>query len=88
MGELRFVRMGFGDEAVDYQVAWDEQRRLHEAADSSAAQLACSASQIVSSQKHDQHAELLRIPQVAEYWSCTQRNGILHAWNRLIGLKA
>ncbi len=31
MGELRFVRMGFGDEAVDYQVAWDEQRRVHAA---------------------------------------------------------
>ncbi|MEU1275974.1 lipoyl(octanoyl) transferase LipB [Streptomyces sp. NPDC005799] len=31
MSELRFVRMGFGAEAVDYQVAWDEQRRVHAA---------------------------------------------------------
>ncbi|MDN3269494.1 lipoyl(octanoyl) transferase LipB [Streptomyces sp. MA15] len=31
MGELRFVRMGFGDGAVDYRVAWDEQRRVHAA---------------------------------------------------------
>ncbi|MCX2922456.1 lipoyl(octanoyl) transferase LipB [Streptomyces sp. NEAU-W12] len=31
MSELRFVRMGFGTEAVDYQVAWDEQRRVHAA---------------------------------------------------------
>lgn len=31
MRELRFVRMGFGAEAVDYQVAWDEQRRVHAA---------------------------------------------------------
>ena len=30
MSELRFVRMGFGAEAVDYRVAWDEQRRIHE----------------------------------------------------------
>ncbi|MFE9925293.1 lipoyl(octanoyl) transferase LipB [Streptomyces sp. NPDC005774] len=31
MSELRFVRMGFGTESVDYQVAWDEQRRVHAA---------------------------------------------------------
>ncbi|MER7915035.1 MULTISPECIES: lipoyl(octanoyl) transferase LipB [unclassified Streptomyces] len=31
MSELRFVRMGFGAEAVDYQEAWDEQRRVHAA---------------------------------------------------------
>ncbi|MFI9241389.1 lipoyl(octanoyl) transferase LipB [Streptomyces sp. NPDC053086] len=31
MSELRFVRMGFGADAVDYQVAWDEQRRVHAA---------------------------------------------------------
>jgi lipoyl(octanoyl) transferase len=31
VSELRFVRMGFGAEAVDYQVAWDEQRRVHAA---------------------------------------------------------
>ena len=31
MSELRFVRMGFGAEAVDYQQAWDEQRRVHAA---------------------------------------------------------
>ncbi|MGA5897817.1 lipoyl(octanoyl) transferase LipB [Streptomyces venetus] len=31
MSELRFVRMGFGDEAVEYQEAWDEQRRVHAA---------------------------------------------------------
>ncbi|WP_328772168.1 lipoyl(octanoyl) transferase LipB [Streptomyces sp. NBC_00286] len=31
MGELRFVRMGFGAEAVEYQQAWDEQRRVHAA---------------------------------------------------------
>ncbi|CAL9583707.1 lipoyl(octanoyl) transferase LipB [Streptomyces sp. Tu 3180] len=31
MSELRFVRMGFGAEAVDYRVAWDEQRRVHAA---------------------------------------------------------
>ncbi|MFJ2826277.1 lipoyl(octanoyl) transferase LipB [Streptomyces sp. NPDC087263] len=29
MSELRFVRMGFGAEAVEYQEAWDEQRRVH-----------------------------------------------------------
>ncbi|MGW1022351.1 lipoyl(octanoyl) transferase LipB [Streptomyces sp. NPDC002577] len=31
MNELRFVRMGFGADAVDYQEAWDEQRRVHAA---------------------------------------------------------
>ncbi|MGW3207821.1 lipoyl(octanoyl) transferase LipB [Streptomyces sp. NPDC001135] len=31
MSELRFVRMGFGADAVDYQEAWDEQRRVHAA---------------------------------------------------------
>ncbi|MFF1479501.1 lipoyl(octanoyl) transferase LipB [Streptomyces sp. NPDC058301] len=31
MNELRFVRLGFGDDAVEYQVAWDEQRRVHAA---------------------------------------------------------
>ncbi|MFI9149209.1 lipoyl(octanoyl) transferase LipB [Streptomyces sp. NPDC053367] len=31
MSELRFVRMGFGADMVDYQVAWDEQRRVHAA---------------------------------------------------------
>ncbi|MEV4949949.1 lipoyl(octanoyl) transferase LipB [Streptomyces sp. NPDC053755] len=31
MSELRFVRLGFGDEAVEYQVAWDKQREVHAA---------------------------------------------------------
>ncbi len=31
MSDLRFVRLGFGPEAVDYQEAWQEQRRVHEA---------------------------------------------------------
>ena len=31
VGELRFVRLGFGAEAVEYQEAWDEQRRVHAA---------------------------------------------------------
>ncbi|MFF8727772.1 lipoyl(octanoyl) transferase LipB [Streptomyces sp. NPDC015171] len=31
MSELRFVRMGFGTDAVEYQEAWDEQRRVHAA---------------------------------------------------------
>jgi len=31
VSELRFVRMGFGAEAVEYQTAWDEQRRVHAA---------------------------------------------------------
>ncbi|WP_329036678.1 lipoyl(octanoyl) transferase LipB [Streptomyces sp. NBC_00178] len=31
MSELRFVRLGFGDEAVDYQEAWQKQREVHAA---------------------------------------------------------
>lgn len=31
MSELRFVRRGFGAEAVEYREAWDEQRRVHTA---------------------------------------------------------
>ncbi|WP_405612387.1 lipoyl(octanoyl) transferase LipB [Streptomyces sp. NBC_00076] len=31
MSGLRFVRMGFGADLVDYQEAWDEQRRVHAA---------------------------------------------------------
>ncbi|MER5436426.1 lipoyl(octanoyl) transferase LipB [Streptomyces sp. NPDC002588] len=31
MSELRFVQLGFGPEAVEYQEAWDEQRRVHAA---------------------------------------------------------
>lgn len=31
VSELRFVRMGFGADMVDYQIAWDEQRRVHAA---------------------------------------------------------
>ncbi|WP_371580833.1 lipoyl(octanoyl) transferase LipB [Streptomyces sp. NBC_01314] len=31
MSGLRFVRMGFDTEAVEYQEAWDEQRRVHAA---------------------------------------------------------
>ncbi|MEV6119538.1 lipoyl(octanoyl) transferase LipB [Streptomyces sp. NPDC052077] len=31
MSELRFVRMGFGERAVEYREAWDEQRRVHAA---------------------------------------------------------
>ncbi|POX40548.1 lipoate-protein ligase B [Streptomyces sp. Ru73] len=31
MSELRFVRMGFGADAVEYQTAWQEQRRVHAA---------------------------------------------------------
>lgn len=31
MSELRFVHLGFGSEAVDYEVAWQEQRRVHAA---------------------------------------------------------
>ncbi|WP_037669074.1 lipoyl(octanoyl) transferase LipB [Streptomyces griseus] len=31
MSEVRFVRMGFGADAVEYQEAWDEQRRVHAA---------------------------------------------------------
>ncbi|MFB7515928.1 lipoyl(octanoyl) transferase LipB [Streptomyces sp. NPDC056144] len=31
MSELRFVRLGFGEEAVEYQEAWDKQREVHAA---------------------------------------------------------
>ncbi|GAA3370618.1 lipoyl(octanoyl) transferase LipB [Streptomyces sannanensis] len=31
MTELRFVHLGFGEDAVDYQEAWQEQRRVHAA---------------------------------------------------------
>ncbi|CAM5537300.1 Octanoyltransferase OS=Streptomyces alboniger OX=132473 GN=lipB PE=3 SV=1 [Streptomyces alboniger] len=31
MSGLRFVHMGFGADAVEYQQAWDEQRRVHAA---------------------------------------------------------
>jgi lipoyl(octanoyl) transferase len=31
VSELRFVRLGFGAEAVDYEEAWQEQRRVHAA---------------------------------------------------------
>ncbi|WP_030786885.1 lipoyl(octanoyl) transferase LipB [Streptomyces sp. NRRL S-920] len=31
MSEFRFVRMGFGPDAVEYREAWDEQRRVHAA---------------------------------------------------------
>ncbi|MFD8590458.1 lipoyl(octanoyl) transferase LipB [Streptomyces sp. NPDC059637] len=31
MSELRFVHLGFGPEAVEYQEAWQEQRRVHAA---------------------------------------------------------
>jgi lipoyl(octanoyl) transferase len=31
VNELRFVRLGFGADSVDYQEAWDEQRRVHAA---------------------------------------------------------
>ncbi|MEU1176320.1 lipoyl(octanoyl) transferase LipB [Streptomyces sp. NPDC005820] len=31
VSELRFVRRGFGAEAVEYREAWDEQRRVHTA---------------------------------------------------------
>ncbi|MFF8834751.1 lipoyl(octanoyl) transferase LipB [Streptomyces sp. NPDC015130] len=31
MSELRFVHLGFGAEAVEYQVAWDKQREVHAA---------------------------------------------------------
>ncbi|MFE9396213.1 lipoyl(octanoyl) transferase LipB [Streptomyces flavidovirens] len=31
MSELRFVRLGFGEEAVEYQVAWQKQREVHAA---------------------------------------------------------
>jgi lipoyl(octanoyl) transferase len=31
VSELRFVRLGFGADAVDYHTAWQEQRRVHAA---------------------------------------------------------
>lgn len=31
MSELRYVHLGFGEQAVDYQEAWQEQRRVHAA---------------------------------------------------------
>lgn len=31
MSELRYVRLGFGADAVEYQEAWQEQRRVHAA---------------------------------------------------------
>ncbi|MFR9674874.1 lipoyl(octanoyl) transferase LipB [Streptomyces sp. TR06-5] len=31
MSELRFVHLGFGDEAVEYTAAWQEQRQVHAA---------------------------------------------------------
>lgn len=31
MGDVQFVRLGFGADAVEYQQAWDEQRRVHAA---------------------------------------------------------
>ncbi|AZK93751.1 MULTISPECIES: lipoyl(octanoyl) transferase LipB [Streptomyces] len=31
MGELRFVRLGFGGDAVEYQEAWQKQREVHAA---------------------------------------------------------
>jgi lipoyl(octanoyl) transferase len=31
VSEMRFVRLGFGTDAVEYQEAWDEQRRVHAA---------------------------------------------------------
>lgn len=31
MTELRFVRLGFGEDAVDYQEAWQKQREVHAA---------------------------------------------------------
>jgi lipoyl(octanoyl) transferase len=31
VSELRFVRLGFGEDAVEYQVAWDKQREVHAA---------------------------------------------------------
>ncbi|WP_338676266.1 lipoyl(octanoyl) transferase LipB [Streptomyces sp. SCSIO 30461] len=31
MSELRFVHLGFGEDAVEYQEAWNEQRRVHAA---------------------------------------------------------
>ncbi|MFE0426612.1 lipoyl(octanoyl) transferase LipB [Streptomyces sp. NPDC058953] len=31
MGELRFVRLGFGEDAVEYREAWQKQREVHAA---------------------------------------------------------
>ena len=31
MSELRYIRLGFGEESVEYQEAWQEQRRVHAA---------------------------------------------------------
>nr|WP_206313817.1 lipoyl(octanoyl) transferase LipB [Streptomyces coryli] len=31
VGELRFVHLGFGEDAVEYQAAWQEQRQVHSA---------------------------------------------------------
>jgi lipoyl(octanoyl) transferase len=31
VSELRFVRLGFGEEAVEYRKAWDKQREIHAA---------------------------------------------------------
>ena len=31
MSELRFVHLGFGADAVEYEEAWQEQRRVHAA---------------------------------------------------------
>ncbi|WP_329458216.1 lipoyl(octanoyl) transferase LipB [Streptomyces sp. NBC_01497] len=31
MGDLRYVRLGFGENAVEYLQAWEEQRRVHAA---------------------------------------------------------
>ncbi|MFB7367416.1 lipoyl(octanoyl) transferase LipB, partial [Streptomyces hydrogenans] len=31
MSELQFVRLGFGEDAVEYQAAWDKQREVHAA---------------------------------------------------------
>ncbi|MEU4995164.1 lipoyl(octanoyl) transferase LipB [Streptomyces sp. NPDC021622] len=31
MSEIEFVRLGFGPDSVEYQEAWDEQRRVHAA---------------------------------------------------------
>ncbi|GHB04555.1 octanoyltransferase [Streptomyces termitum] len=31
VSELQFVRLGFGEHAVDYRVAWDKQREVHAA---------------------------------------------------------
>ncbi len=31
VSELRFVRLGFGEDAVDYRAAWEKQREVHAA---------------------------------------------------------